>query len=42
MQNELTNDVDSTYIQEEVLRMSINLLYVEGTSEKLGAYTKIS
>ena len=32
----------ATDIQEEVIRMSINLLYVEGTSEKLGAYTKIS
>ena len=27
--------MEATYIQEEEIRMSINLLYVEGTSEKL-------
>ena len=27
--------MEATYIQEEEIRMSINLLYIEGTSEKL-------
>ena len=32
----------ATDIQEEEIRMSINLLYVEGTSKKPMAYTQIS
>ena len=34
--------MQATDIQEEEIRMSINLLYVEGTSKKPTAYIQIS